>query len=293
MSAGLVLLTPVRAFFGGFVLAAVMATVPALAQEEAAPDVVDEVIATVDGAEIRYSDIALAEQDLAQQLSGVPEDVKFEYLVSLMVDRKALAAAARDAGLADDPDVLRQVAFATEKALGDIYLTRQLQDAVSDDEARAFYDKQVAQVELEEEVRARHILVATEEEALAVIARIEAGEDFAELAAEVSTGPSGKEGGDLGYFVADRMVPEFSKAAFALETGGISAPVKSDFGWHVIKVEDKRPQQLVAFEDVKDGIKAQLREEKAAPFIEGVRNEAEVVFPGENATRPQIVPSQE
>ena len=268
---------------------------PAMAQEPLAEagQVEDAVIATVDGAEIRYSDVVLAERDLGAQLSGVPENVKFEYLANLMVDRKALAAAARAEGFEDDPEVQRQLAYYTEKVLGDVYLNRSLLDAVSDEEARAFYDKQVSEVELQEEISARHILVETEEEALAVIERLNAGEDFIELAKEVSTGPSGKEGGDLGYFVKDRMVPEFSEAAFALEPGAVSAPVKSDFGWHVIKVEDRRQQQLVAFEDVKEGIKVQLRDEKAAPFIDNVRDKADVKFIGEDESgRPEIVPQQ-
>jgi len=266
---------------------------PEPAAADAAPaQVEDAVIATVNGAEVRYSDVALAERDLGQQLSGVPEDVKFEYLANLMVDRKALAAAARAEGLEDDPEVQRQMAYYAEKVLGDVYLNRSLLDAVSDEEAKAFYDKQVSEVDLQEEISARHILVATEEEAQAVIERINAGEDFIELAKEVSTGPSGKEGGDLGYFVKDRMVPEFSEAAFALEPGAVSAPVKSDFGWHVIKVEDRRQQQLVAFDDVKEGIKVQLRDEKAAPFIDSVRNKADVKFVGEESGRPEIVPQQ-
>jgi peptidyl-prolyl cis-trans isomerase C len=241
---------------------------------------------------VRYSDVILAEQDLAAQLSGVPEDVKFEYLASLMIDRKALADEALKAGLEDDPAVLRQLAYYREKVLGDVYLNRQLADAVSDEEARTFYDKQVAQIDVEEEVRARHILVETEDEALKVISRLDAGEDFAALAKEISTGPTGANGGDLGFFVADRMVPEFSDAAFALQPGEISKPVKSDFGWHVIKVEERRMQQVVPFEDVKEGIKVQLRDEKAAPFIASVRDKADVKFTGEETARPQIVPQQ-
>ncbi|MGD1934933.1 MAG: peptidylprolyl isomerase [Candidatus Phaeomarinobacter sp.] len=274
-------------------LAALGAHATAQESAPAAEQAEDAVIATVNGAEVRYSDIVLAERDLGAQLSGVPEDVKFEYLANLMVDRKALAAAARAEGFEDDPEVRRQLAYYTEKVLGDVYLNRSLLDAVSDEEAKAFYDKQVSEVDIQEEISARHILVETEAEAQAVIERINAGEDFIELAKEVSTGPSGKDGGDLGYFVKDRMVPEFSEAAFALEPGAVSAPVKSDFGWHIIKVEDRRQQQLVAFDDVKEGIKVQLRDEKAAPFIDSVRNKADVAFVGEDESgRPEIVPQQ-
>jgi peptidyl-prolyl cis-trans isomerase C len=292
-------------FVVGFVVAGLAAFgANAVAQEpeaatEAAPEEVveqveDAVIATVNGEDVRYSDVVLAERDLGSQLSGVPEDVKFEYLANLIVDRKALATAARADGLEEDPEVQRQMAYYAEKVLADVYLNRSLMNAVSDEEAKAYYDKQISEVEVQEEVSARHILVETEEAALAVIERINGGEDFVELAKEVSTGPSGKDGGDLGYFVKDRMVPEFSTAAFALEPGEISAPVKSDFGWHVIKVEDRRQQQLVAFDDVKESIKGQLRDEKAAPFIDSVRQKADIKFTGEDeaGARPQIVPQQ-
>jgi len=277
----------------GLLTAGVGAGLAQDASEAAAPEAVeDALVATVNGSEIRYSDVVLAERDLGSQLSGVPEDVKFEYLANLLVDRKALAAAAQADGLEEDPEVERQMAYYREKVLADVYLNRGLLDAVSDEEARAYYDNQVSSVELQEEVRARHILVETEEAALAVIERINAGEDFVALAKEVSTGPSGEEGGDLGYFVADRMVPEFSEAAFALDVNEVSAPVKSDFGWHVIKVEDKRMQELVPFEDVKEGIKVQLRDEKAAPFIDSVREKAQVEFAGSAESRPEIVPQQ-
>ncbi|WP_461494928.1 peptidylprolyl isomerase [Pyruvatibacter sp.] len=282
------------AAFGANAVAQEPEAAPAPAAEAAAEQVEDAVIATVNGEEVRYSDVVLAERDLGSQLSGVPEDVKFEYLANLIVDRKALAAAARADGLEEDPEVKRQMAYYAEKVLGDVYLNRSLMDAVSDEEAKAYYDKQISEVEVQEEVSARHILVETEEAALAVIERINGGEDFVELAKEVSTGPSGKDGGDLGYFVKDRMVPEFSTAAFALDPGQVSAPVKSDFGWHVIKVEDRRQQQLVAFDDVKESIKGQLRDEKAAPFIDSVRDKADIKFTGEDeaGARPQIVPQQ-
>ncbi|MEO0961490.1 MAG: peptidylprolyl isomerase [Pseudomonadota bacterium] len=282
------------AAFGAHAVAQEPEAAPAPATEAAAEQVEDAVIATVNGDDVRYSDVVLAERDLGAQLSGVPEEVKFEYLANLIVDRKALATAARADGLEDDPEVKRQMDYYAEKVLADVYLNRSLLDAVSDEEAKAYYDKQISEVEVQEEVSARHILVETEEAALAVIERINAGEDFVELAKEVSTGPSGKDGGDLGYFVKDRMVPEFSTAAFALDPGQVSAPVKSDFGWHVIKVEDRRMQQLVAFEDVKESIKVQLRDEKAAPFIDSVRAKADIKFTGEDeaGARPQIVPQQ-
>ena len=251
----------------------------------------DGVIATVNGEDIRYSDVALAEQEFGDRLSGAPEEARLEYLVGVLVDRKLLAAAARDKGLGDDPEVARQVAFARERALGEVYLAREFDEAVTAEDARAEYDRRVAEIELQEEVRARHILVASEEDARAVIARLEAGEDFAAVAREVSTGPSGEDGGDLGYFTRERMVPEFSEAAFALQPGGVSAPVKSDFGWHVIKLEDRRQQQLVSFEEVEADIRTELRNDRARAAVEAMREAADVTFAG--GDRPQIVLPQQ
>lgn len=275
---------PAAAALLALVLAAALAGVPAAHAQQ------DEVVVTVNGEEIRYSDVALAEQELGGQLAGVPDEARFEYLVGLLIDRKLLSAKARAAGLDDDPEVARQVAFARERALSDVYLAREMEDAVSTEEARAQYDARVAEIELEEEVRARHILLDSEADAEAAIARLEAGEDFAALARELSTGPSGEEGGDLGYFTRDRMVAAFSEAAFALQPGAVSGPVESDFGWHVIKVEDRRMQQLVPFEEVEADIKAELRGEKARAAVDALREEAEIEFAG--GERPQIVPPQ-
>lgn len=250
----------------------------------------DEVIVTVNGAEIRYSDMVLAEREFGGQLAGVPEERKFEYLVGVLINRTLLADAAREQGLEDDPEVARQVAFARERALGEVYLTRTVAGSVTTEEARATYEARVAETALEEEIRARHILVGSEDEADAVIARLENGEDFAAVARDASTGPSGENGGDLGYFTRDRMVDAFSEAAFALQPGEISGPVKSDFGWHVIKVEDRRMQEFVPFEEVEADIKAELEGARIQAEVDALREAADIEFAG--GDRPEIVPPQ-
>lgn len=250
----------------------------------------DGVIATVNGEPVRYSDLALAESDFASELAGIPEETRLQYLVGILIDRKLLAQAAREKGLADDPEVARRVAFETERVLGDVYLARSFADAVTSEEARAEYDRRVADVELKEEVRARHILLDSEAAAQEALARIEAGEDFAAVAREVSKGPSGEKGGDLGWFTREHMVSGFSDAAFALAPGEVSGPVKTDFGWHVIKVEDRRMQQLIPFEEVEADIKAEMRNEKAITAVKAMREAADIAYPG--ADRPQLLPPQ-
>ncbi len=128
----------------------------------------------------------------------------------------------------------------------------------------------------QEEMKARHILVKTEEAALEIIERLGRGSDFAELAQEKSTGPSGAQGGDLGYFPKGQMVPEFDKALSTMKKGDISEPVKTNFGWHVIKLEDKRQSKAPAFEEVKDRLKSGMIREKATQVLLGLRETAKI-----------------
>ncbi|WOF75255.1 peptidylprolyl isomerase [Parvibaculaceae bacterium PLY_AMNH_Bact1] len=254
----------------------------------------DAVVARVNGEEIRFSDLLLAEEETAQALASVPEDVKFEYLLSLLIDRTIVSSEARTKGLVDDPGVQRRLAYYQNKALRDVYWTQLITSRISDEAAKEFYDAQVGSAEPQEEIKARHILVATEEEAQAVIEALDAGGDFEELAKEHSTGPSGAEGGDLGYFTAGTMVAEFNDAAFALQAGEISAPVKTKFGWHVIKVEDRRVQEVPGFDLVKDQVIEALAQQEGRTMMDEMRAAAtvEVVGAEGEGTRPLIAPQE-
>jgi peptidyl-prolyl cis-trans isomerase C len=254
----------------------------------------DTVVARVNGVEIRFSDLLLAEEETAQALANVPEDVKFEYLLSLLIDRVIVSSDARTKGLTDDPGVQRRMAYYENKALRDVYWTQLITSRISDEAAKEFYDAQVGAVEPQEEIKARHILVATEEEAQAVIDALDAGGDFEELAKEHSTGPSGAEGGDLGYFTAGTMVAEFNDAAFALQAGEISVPVKTKFGWHVIKVEDRRVQEVPGFELVKDQVIEALAQQEGRTMMDEMRAAAAIEIVGAEGepSRPLIAPQE-
>lgn len=254
----------------------------------------DTVVARVNGVEIRFSDLLLAEEETAQALANVPEDVKFEYLLSLLIDRVIVSSDARTKGLTDDPGVQRRMAYYENKALRDVYWTQLITARISDEAAKEFYDAQVGAVEPQEEIKARHILVATEEEAQAVIDALDAGGDFEELAKEHSTGPSGAEGGDLGYFTAGTMVAEFNDAAFALQAGEISVPVKTKFGWHVIKVEDRRVQEVPGFELVKDQVIEALAQQEGRTMMDEMRAAAAIEIVGAEGepSRPLIAPQE-
>ena len=254
----------------------------------------DAVVARVNGVEIRFSDLLLAEEETAQALANVPEDVKFEYLLSLLIDRVIVSSDARAKGLTDDPGVQRRMAYYENKALRDVYWMQLITARISDEAAKEFYDAQVGSVEPQEEIKARHILVATEEEALAIIDQLDAGGDFVELAKEHSTGPTGGDGGDLGYFTPGTMVPEFNDAAFALQAGETSAPVKTKFGWHVIKVEDRRIQEVPGFELVKDQVIEALAQQEGRTMMDEMRAAAaiEIVGAEGEGTRPLIAPQE-
>ena len=264
-------------------------SLPVLGAEEE-----DTVVARVNGVEIRFSDLLLAEEETAQALANVPEDVKFEYLLSLLIDRVIVSSDARTKGLTDDPGVQRRMAYYENKALRDVYWTQLITSRISDEAAKEFYDAQVGAVEPQEEIKARHILVATEEEAQAVIDALDAGGDFEELAKEHSTGPSGAEGGDLGYFTAGTMVAEFNDAAFALQAGEISVPVKTKFGWHVIKVEDRRVQEVPGFELVKDQVIEALAQQEGRTMMDEMRAAAAIEIVGAEGepSRPLIAPQE-
>ena len=179
--------------------------------------------------------------------------------------------------MADDPEFQRRMAFLRERALHSEFVKNQVASTVTNEAVRARYDTEIAAAPVSNEVRASHILVKTEEEAKDIIRQLGEGADFAELAKEHSSDGSAQSGGDLGFFGPGRMVPEFEKAAFALEVGGHSQePVQSQFGFHVIKLTDKRPQQPPAFDQVERQIRSLMLRDKYFAEIAELRKSAEI-----------------
>ena len=223
----------------------------------------DDVVAKVGDTEITEADLAFAAQDLGKELQRFPPAQWRKLLLDVMVDMELMAHAAREEGLDKDPDFQRQLDFLKLRALRNAYLAQKIDGEVTDEEVQAAYDKEFADFEGAEEINARHILVKDKAEAEAIIAELEGGADFDELAREKSTGPSGPNGGSLGYFAKGQMVPPFEAASFALEPGTYTKePVETQFGWHVIKLEDKRRQEKPAFEEVANGLRQQLMRER-------------------------------
>ncbi|MEA2989424.1 MAG: peptidyl-prolyl cis-trans isomerase [Alphaproteobacteria bacterium] len=253
----------------------------------------DPVIARVNGTAIRGSDIQMAEEDVGADLQG-PPDHKREQLIAYLTDVILVSQAAEKKNMAENADFKRRQAFMRNKLLMGTMLQSHAKAAATDEEMRKVYDEAVKPMAAEEEVRARHILVETEDEAKAILTEINAGGDFAELAKTKSKDPGAADGGDLGYFTKGQMVPEFSEVAFKMYAGQVSNPVKSQFGWHIIKVEDKRNRQPPDYDKVKDQIETFVARRAQTEFVAQLREQAKIERldkpAGASATPPGVPP---
>lgn len=239
----------------------------------------DKVVAKVNGTTITEADMRFANAEIGAQLGDIPENVKRRALAEYLIDNALFAEAAIAAKIAADPAFEEQMQYVRRRLLREQYFEKQLKGAISEADAKKIYDQRVAQLKSENEVAARHILVDNEEKAKEILAKIKAGGDFAALAKENSTDTGSKEqGGFLGYFGRGQMVPEFEKAAFTMIKGQVSEPVKTNFGWHIIKLEDRRRKPPPSFDDVKETILNSLAVLKAQEVVGALRKKADVEY---------------
>jgi peptidyl-prolyl cis-trans isomerase C len=276
------------ALAGGFaacLVAFLAMTAAAPAQAPAA----DPVIAKVNGVEIRQSDLSLAEEDLGHDIPANDEAGKRDYLVGYVADLLLVAKAAEDKKIPDSAEFKQRLAFLRNKALMETVLGEEAKDALTEPALRKIYEDATKNASSEQEVRARHILFrvadpndqaaskAAEDKVKNTIDRIKKGEDFAKLASSLTEDPSGKQdGGDLGYFTKDQMVPEFSEVAFGLDKGQVSGPVKTQFGWHVLKVEDKRMREPPPFDKVRGEIEEYATRKAQSDLVTKLRADAKI-----------------
>jgi len=236
----------------------------------------DPVLARANGVDIRQSDLALAEEDIGSAMPQMGADQKRNYLITYLADVIILAQAADQHQLANRGDVKQRIEFERHKALMEALLQDAGKAAMTDDALHKVYDEAIKQTPNEEEVHARHILVATEGEAKDIQAQLKNGADFAKLAKEKSKDPGAAEGGDLGYFTKEQMVPEFAEAAFKLDKGQISDPVKTQFGWHVIQVLDKRTKPTPSYDQVKNQLENYVARRAQADLVDNLRKSATI-----------------
>lgn len=237
----------------------------------------DKVVATIDGKPITEGDLAVAESEIGSDMGTMPAAQKRTSLLEFLIDNQLFAEAAENEKLAQGPDFQTRLNYLRRRALRELYFEKVIKSSVSDADARKVYDEQVKLLKPEEEVSARHILVDTQEEAKALKEKIDKGADFAQLAKENSKDPGSKDdGGNLGYFGHGQMVPQFEEVVFKLKKGEVSDPVKTQFGWHLVKLEDRRVKQPPAFDIVKDRIIQSMLLKKAQQTAIGLRSKAKI-----------------
>jgi len=268
------------------------------------PGTADPVVAKVNGVEIRQSDLNLAEEDIGREVPAADEASKRDYLINYVTDLMLVAQAAEAKKVPDTPEFKQRLAFLRNKALMETALGEQSKEAVSEPALRKIYEDATKNQTAEEEVHARHILFrvadpndqaaskAAEDKAKDTIERLKKGEDFGKLASALTEDPSGrKDGGDLGYFTRDQMVPEFSQVAFSLDKGQVSPPVKTQFGWHVLKVEDKRKREPPPFEKVRAEVQEYAVRKAQSDYVKKLRSEAKVERLDQPAAAPVPAPA--
>jgi peptidyl-prolyl cis-trans isomerase C len=235
----------------------------------------DTVVARIDGVEIKQSDLDFAASEVGPRLGNYrPEDRK-RVLLQYVIENELMAAAAEKDKLDDIDTFPARVKYHTRRALRDAYFDASIMGGVSDADAKKIFDEKIAAMEPQQEVHAKHILVGSEAEAKEIAAELKSGKDFAELAKEKSK-DTNAQGGDLGFFTKGQMLKPFEDAAFALDVGEVSEPVQTQFGWHIIKVEEKRDQKMPGFDEVKEAIKTQLVQQKAQTVVTDLRNSAKI-----------------
>jgi peptidyl-prolyl cis-trans isomerase C len=259
-----------------FVAAAVLGSYAAHAQATPPAAQPNTPVAKVNGEDITQGELRFAEAEIGSELAGVPAESRRRVLVEYLIEAHLMAQAAEKAQLAATPDFETRLKYYRMRALRDAYFENKVRDGVGEAAAKTIYEDRVKSIPVQQELRARHILVKTEDEAKKIAKEISGGADFAESAKKYSQDSGGEGGGDLGYFSRGQMVKAFEDAAFGLEKGKVSAPVQSEFGWHLIKVEDKRDRQPPSFEDVKDQITTSLIQQKLQATVQEMRDTAKI-----------------
>lgn len=237
----------------------------------------DKVIATVNNFKFYESDIKHARKQLPPDVKNYSKEAVRRYILESLIDTHLVAVNAREAGFDKRPEMVNRLRRLEDQILYRSYIDEQISGILSEKLLRRHYQIYLDTNSATEEIRARHILLQTREQAKEVIRQLNEGKIFADLAKTFSTGPSGKKGGDLGYFTSERMVPSFSEAAFAIPVGSFTVePVKTQFGWHVIKVEDKRVLKPKSFDKIKTKLREKIITDLINTVVSKLRKSAEI-----------------
>lgn len=291
-----------KAAASGAVLAWVLTGAVASVQAQDDPtataeQVEDRLVAEVNGEKIYQSEVLDTIQTLPPQVRQMPVQMLVPLVADQLVTGRLIARKAIDAGLQDSEEVQRRLADAERRIVQEVWLNQQIDEKMTEEAIQAAYQDFLAANPPAEEVRARHILVETEEEARDIIRQLEEGGDFAAIAAEKSKDPGASNGGDLGYFTKDRMVEPFAEAAFALEPGTTSEePVQTQFGWHVIRVEDRRMQEQPTLEQIRASLEQDVERQIVQDIVAELRSDAEITVYGPDGNpmaQPEEAPAEQ
>lgn len=253
----------------------------------------DPLLATVNGAEVRASDLDRAMEDLPPPYNTLPREQVEPLLLQQVILDQLLLSAAEGSGVSSYPPYQEAVEREKQRLKRDFYLDRRINREIDQNTLEQEYQEYLEENPPQQELKARHILVEERETAEKIIDQLQAGGDFAELAQAKSTGPSGQSGGDLGWFTRDVMVPEFAEAAFALEPGQITQePVETQFGWHVIEVTDSRQKEAPPLEEIEPQLRERLAREIGTEVINELRAEAEIELTEKAPAMPEEAPGQ-
>ncbi len=235
------------------------------------------IVATINGAPIHSAEIEHARDALPPQYRKLPLKVIFKTLLNQVIDRKLFVSAARSTGIDKDPEYVSRLTTLEERLMQEVFLSRRFAAGITKEKLRQRHNSTLSKASGEKEVRARHILVKTKKEATALIAELNKGADFAAAAKRKSTGPSSAKGGDLGFFKRGAMVKPFSAAAFLLKIGEFTQkPVKTRFGWHIIKVEDIRQTAAPSFEKREPQLRREMSKEIFNSEVKRLREKASI-----------------
>ena len=239
----------------------------------------ERVIAKVNGKTITDTDMKLAEAEIGSDLGSLPEATKRRVLIEFLIENQLFADAAEGQRLAVGRSFDEPTQYWRRRALRDAYFDKSVRETISDAEAKKFYENQVGSLKSDQEVRARHILVDSKDKAREVYEKLAHGSDFARLAKEYSKDPGSKDqGGDLGFFGRGQMVPQFEEVAFRLKKGEVSEPFESQFGWHIVRLDDRRQRSAPAFEAVKERVVASMIHKKAQQVAADLRGKAQIEY---------------
>ena len=237
-----------------------------------------KIVATVDGKPIFLSEIIGMAQRLPEQYRKMSLEAVYPSLLTRAIDSKLVTLEGRRAGFSKDPDVKKRLLDVEDQIISEIFLTKTIGSQVTEEALQKIYSETKSEMASGDQIKARHILLNSEEKAMEIIKKLQAGGEFAKLASEYSTGPSAASGGDLGWFGEGQMVPEFSKAAFALNPGDIvTKPVKTQFGWHIILVEDRKVSAPPSFDEAKEQLASTMSQKLLKELIETLRTKAKIV----------------